>query len=304
MAIEAVFNSWNNRRAQEYRRREGIDDALGTAVNVQTMVFGNKGDDSGTGVAFTRDPATGQARRLRRLPDQRARRGRRRRYPHARAALGAAEARPEGVRRARSAIMAQLEKHYRDMCDIEFTVEQRKLWMLQTRVGKRTPPAAVRIAVDMANEKLINRTEAIGRVTPEQLDQLLHPQFDPNATSTCSRRASTPRRAPPSARSSSTPTRRSSGSRQRREGRPRPRRDQPGRRPRHVRGRGDPHGARRQDVARGRRRARRRQAVRRRRRCAADRLQVASRSARTARRSSRATSSRSTARPARSSPAR
>ncbi len=180
MAIEAVFNSWNNRRAQEYRRLEKIDDSLGTAVNVQTMVFGNKGLDSGTGVAFTRDPATGK-------------RGVYGDYlPNAQGedvVAGIRTPEPlEALRKLNSKaydqlrkIMAQLERHYRDMCDIEFTIEQGKLWMLQTRVGKRTPPAAVRLAVEMANERLISRTEAIRRVTPEQLDHLLHPQFDPKA---------------------------------------------------------------------------------------------------------------------------
>ncbi len=180
MAIEAVFNSWNNKRAQDYRRLEKIDDALGTAVNVQTMVFGNKGFDSGTGVAFTRDPGTGQ-------------KGVYGDYlPNAQGEDVVAGIRtPEPLDELRKLnpkafeelkkIMALLERHYKDMCDIEFTIEQGKLWMLQTRVGKRTPPAAVAIAVDMANEKLISRNEALRRVTPEQLDQLMHPQFDRKA---------------------------------------------------------------------------------------------------------------------------
>jgi pyruvate, orthophosphate dikinase len=181
MAIEAVFNSWNNRRAQEYRRREGIDDALGTAVNVQTMVFGNKGFDSGTGVAFTRDPGTGKpgvyGDFLMNAQGEDVVAGIRTPEP-----LSALKKINKKVYTELDAIMMQLEKHYHDMCDIEFTIEQGKLWMLQTRVGKRTPPAAVRLAVDMANEKLINRKEAIQRVTPDQLDQLLHPQFDKNAS--------------------------------------------------------------------------------------------------------------------------
>jgi pyruvate,orthophosphate dikinase len=181
MAIEAVFNSWNNRRAQEYRRLEKIDDSLGTAVNVQTMVFGNKGFDSGTGVAFTRDPGTGKrgvyGDFLANAQGEDVVAGIR--TPEPLDALR--KLNPKAYDQLRK-IMAQLERHYHDMCDIEFTIEQGKLWMLQTRVGKRTPPAAVRIAVEMANEKLISRTEALRRVTPEQLDHLLHPQFDPNAT--------------------------------------------------------------------------------------------------------------------------
>ena len=178
MAIEAVFNSWNNKRAQEYRRRERIDDSLGTAVNVQAMVFGNRGFDSGTGVAFTRDPATGRRGMygdfLANAQGEDVVAGIR--TPEPLESLRTLN--PKAFEQLRR-IMTQLERHYRDMCDIEFTIEQGKLWMLQTRVGKRTPPAAVRIAVEMANERLISRTEAIRRVTPEQLDHLLHPQFDP-----------------------------------------------------------------------------------------------------------------------------
>jgi pyruvate,orthophosphate dikinase len=180
MAIEAVFNSWNNRRAQEYRRREGIDDALGTAVNVQSMVFGNKGFDSGTGVAFTRDPATGKrgvyGDFLANAQGEDVVAGIRTPEP-----LSALRKLNRKAYDQLDQIMSLLEKHYRDMCDIEFTIEQGTLWMLQTRVGKRTPAAAVKLAVDMVEERLINKTEALGRVTPEQLDQLLHPQFDPTA---------------------------------------------------------------------------------------------------------------------------
>jgi pyruvate,orthophosphate dikinase len=180
MAIEAVFNSWNNRRAKEYRKREGIDDALGTAVNVQTMVFGNKGFDSGTGVAFTRDPATGKpgvyGEFLTNAQGEDVVAGIRTPQPLDELRKVDAKAYDELMK-----IMKQLERHYHDMCDIEFTIEQGKLWMLQTRVGKRTPLAAVRLAVDMCNEKLINKTEAVRRVAPSQLDQLLHPQFDPTA---------------------------------------------------------------------------------------------------------------------------
>ncbi len=180
MAIEAVFNSWNNKRAQDYRKAEKIDDALGTAVNVQTMVFGNKGFDSGTGVAFTRDPATGKAGVygdfLLNAQGEDVVAGIRTPEP-----LSALRKINRKVHEELMKIMTQLERHYRDMCDIEFTIEQDVLWMLQTRVGKRTPPAAVRLAVEMAGEKLISRTEALRRVSADQLDALLHPQFDPNA---------------------------------------------------------------------------------------------------------------------------
>ena len=180
LAIEAVFDSWNNRRAQEYRRQEKIDDALGTAVNVQTMVFGNKGFDSGTGVAFTRDPATGKpgvyGDYLANAQGEDVVAGIRTPEP-----LQTLRKRNKDIYRQLMEIMTQLERHYRDMCDVEFTVEQGTLWMLQTRVGKRTPAAAVKMAVDMASERLIGRKEAIRRVTPQQLDQLLHPQIDPKA---------------------------------------------------------------------------------------------------------------------------
>ena len=180
MAIEAVFNSWNNQRAQDYRRLEKIDDALGTAVNVQTMVFGNKGEDSGTGVAFTRDPATGErgvyGDFLTNAQGEDVVAGIRTPEP-----LEALRKLNPKIYDQLTKIMSQLERHYHDMCDIEFTIEQGKLWMLQTRIGKRTPPAAVRMAVEMANERLISRTEAVRRVSPSQLDHLLHPQFDPKA---------------------------------------------------------------------------------------------------------------------------
>ncbi|HEV3475297.1 MAG TPA: pyruvate, phosphate dikinase [Actinomycetota bacterium] len=180
MAIEAVFRSWDNERAKVYRREYGIPDDLGTAVNVVAMVFGNLGEDSGTGVAFTRDPATGeQGYYGDYLPNAQGEdvvAGIRNTLP----LTDLRRLNPDAFRRLTD-IMTKLEKHYRDMCDIEFTIENTKLWMLQTRVGKRTGRAAVKIAVDMANEKLISREEAVTRVEPEQLDQLLHPQFDPKA---------------------------------------------------------------------------------------------------------------------------
>ena len=180
MAIEAVFRSWDNPRAQVYRKQYRIPDDLGTAVNVVAMVFGNLGDDSGTGVAFTRDPATGeQGVYGDYLPNAQGEDV----VAGIRNTLPIAELRnlnPTAYRQLLE-IMRKLERHYRDMCDIEFTIEKAKLWMLQTRVGKRTGGAAVKMAVDMVKENLIKRDEAVTRVEPEQLDQLLHPQFDPRA---------------------------------------------------------------------------------------------------------------------------
>jgi pyruvate,orthophosphate dikinase len=179
-AIEAVFRSWNGRRARDYRRMEKIPDDLGTAVNVQTMVFGNKGDDSGTGVAFTRNPATGERAPygdfLTNAQGEDVVAGIRITEPLA----AMANDFPECHRQLLD-VMARLETHYRDMCDIEFTVEQGSLFMLQTRIGKRTALAALRMAVEMHEEGLILKPEAVLRVQPDQLDQLLHPQFDPAA---------------------------------------------------------------------------------------------------------------------------
>jgi pyruvate,orthophosphate dikinase len=177
LATEAVFKSWNGKRAIDYRNAAGIPHDLGTAVNIQTMVFGNMGWDSGTGVAFTRDPATGERemygdyllnaqgedvvagiRNTKKIQE-----------------LG--QEMPDSYREFLE-ITDKLERHYREMQDVEFTIEKGKLWMLQTRTGKRTAKAAVTIAVDMANEGLISREEAILRVRPEDVDTLLHPQFD------------------------------------------------------------------------------------------------------------------------------
>jgi pyruvate,orthophosphate dikinase len=180
LAIRAVFNSWNTDRARLYRRRERIAQDLGTAVNVCTMVFGNLGETSGTGVAFTRDPASGKA-----------------------GAYGdyLANAQGEdvvaGIRNTLSLddlasvdrsshkqlikVMRRLETHYRDLCDIEFTIERGKLWILQTRVGKRTPAAAFRIAAQLVDEQLITLDEALSRVSGAQLAQLMFPRFDPAA---------------------------------------------------------------------------------------------------------------------------
>ncbi len=177
MAIEAVFRSWNNERAVIYREREKIPHDLGTACNVQAMVFGNMGDDSGTGVAFTRNPATGERELYGEfLPNAQGEdvvAGIRTPLP-----LSALHERMPEVYAQLLEIAERLERHYRDMMDLEFTVERGRLWMLQCRVGKRTGKAAVKIAVDMAKEGLIGRDEAVLRVQPKQLDQLLHPQFD------------------------------------------------------------------------------------------------------------------------------
>ena len=179
-AIEAVFRSWNGRRARDYRRMEKIPDDLGTAVNVQTMVFGNKGDDSGTGVAFTRNPSTGESAPygdfLTNAQGEDVVAGIRITEPLAAMANEFPECHTELL-----GVMARLEAHYRDMCDIEFTIEQGHLFMLQTRVGKRTAMAALRMAVEMQEEGVIDKREAVLRVQPAQLDQLLHPQFDPAA---------------------------------------------------------------------------------------------------------------------------
>src|SRR4051794_34900092 len=180
LAIRAVFDSWNTDRARVYRRRERIPHNLGTAVNVCTMVFGNLGGNSGTGVAFTRDPASGRP-----------------------GAYGdyLSNAQGEdvvaGIRNTATlddlagidpkahaelmAVMRRLETHYRDLCDIEFTIERGKLWMLQTRVGKRTAAAAFRIASQLVDEQLITLDEALSRVSGAQLAQLMFPQFDPGA---------------------------------------------------------------------------------------------------------------------------
>lgn len=183
LAVEAVFRSWNTDRARIYRRRERIPHDLGTAVNICTMVFGNMGDTSGTGVCFTRDPSTGHSGVY---------------GDYLVNAQG--EDVVAGIRNTLSladlqrldstsyaelrAIMTKLETHYRDLCDIEFTIQQGKLWMLQTRVGKRTPAAAFRVAAQLVDERLITTDEAVTRVTGEQLTSLLFPQFDRDAQKT------------------------------------------------------------------------------------------------------------------------
>ena len=179
-AIEAVFRSWDGERARIYRKMEKIADDLGTAVNVQIMVFGNKGDDSGTGVAFTRDPATGEncayGDFLENAQGEDVVAGIRTTEHLDAMANHFGECHTQLLE-----VMDRLQTHYRDMCDIEFTIEQGRLFILQTRVGKRTALAALRMAVEMESEGLIDKREAVLRVQPEQLDQLLHPQFDPKA---------------------------------------------------------------------------------------------------------------------------
>ncbi|MEZ0396624.1 MAG: pyruvate, phosphate dikinase [Anaerolineales bacterium] len=180
LATKAVFESWMGKRAIDYRRATGISDDLGTAVNIVTMVFGNMGDDSGTGVAFTRNPSTGEKKMmgeyLLNAQGEDVVAGIRNTDP----IEHMAEVMPDVYRQFMD-IADKLEKHYKDMQDVEFTIERGKLWMLQTRNGKRTAKAAVKIAVDMANEGLITKEEAVLRVTPENVDSLLHPQFDEKA---------------------------------------------------------------------------------------------------------------------------
>ena len=192
-AIGAVFSSWMNARAVTYRRLHDIPESWGTAVNVQAMVFGNMGETSATGVAFTRNPSTGESKLygeflinaqgedvvagIRTPQDitEAARQESGSDKPSMETAM------PEAFREL-TRIYTQLEKHYRDMQDMEFTVEQGKLWMLQTRGGKRTARAALRIAVELANEGLISKKDAVSRIDPASLDQLLHPTIDPAAT--------------------------------------------------------------------------------------------------------------------------
>jgi len=180
MARDAVFRSWFNARAIHYRRMNNIPDNLGTAVNVQAMVFGNLGEDSATGVGFTRNPSTGEkafyGEFLVNAQGEDVVAGIRTPQP----ITELERTMPEVYNQLRE-ITNNLEKHYRDVQDFEFTVEKGKLYMLQTRNGKRTGPAAVRIAVDMVGEGLISREEAVLRVDPQQLDQLLHPVLDPVA---------------------------------------------------------------------------------------------------------------------------
>ncbi|WP_226637691.1 pyruvate, phosphate dikinase [Brevundimonas poindexterae] len=191
-AIGAVFDSWMNDRAKFYRRMHDIPESWGTAVNIQSMVFGNMGQTSATGVAFTRNPSTGEARLYGeflinaqgedvvagiRTPQSLTRAGR---EEMGETAPSMEEAMPEVFHQFVD-VVGRLESHYRDMQDIEFTVEQGRLWMLQTRNGKRTAKSALKIAVDLASEGVISEEEAVSRVEPSALDQLLHPTLDPKA---------------------------------------------------------------------------------------------------------------------------
>jgi pyruvate,orthophosphate dikinase len=179
-ATAAVFDSWFGAPAMSYRNAEGIAHDWGTAVNVQTMVFGNMGEGSGTGVAFTRNPSTGENKLygeyLMNAQGEDVVAGTR--TPHEITQMKAEL--PENYKLVLE-FCDLLENHYRNMQDMEFTIEQGKLWMLQTRTGKRTAAAAVKIAMDMVNEGLITKEEALMRVTPAQVDQFLHPRFDPEA---------------------------------------------------------------------------------------------------------------------------
>jgi pyruvate,orthophosphate dikinase len=179
-AVRAVFDSWETPRAQVYRRANGISDDIGTAVNVVQMVFGNKGEDSGTGVAFTRDPSTGDqglwGEFLTNAQGEDVVAGIRTPQPLAAMKERLPEAFDQLVE-----TMRRLEEHYREMQDIEFTVEEGRLYLLQTRSGKRTAQAALKIAVEMVEEGLISQEEAVARIDPKQLDQLLHPMIDPEA---------------------------------------------------------------------------------------------------------------------------
>ncbi len=178
MSIDAVFNSWNNERARKYRNLNSIPHDWGTAVNIQVMVFGNLGEDSGTGVAFTRDPGTGQKKfygeYLMNAQGEDVVAGTRTPHPIENLKKVMPRAYLELV-----SIYKKLERHYKDMQDMEFTIQEKVLYILQTRGGKRTAQAALKIAVDMVSEGLITKNEAILRVKPSQLDQMLHPMIDP-----------------------------------------------------------------------------------------------------------------------------
>ncbi len=262
-AIRAVFDSWDSDRAKVYRRLNDIPGDWGTAVNVQAMVFGNMGDTSATGVAFTRDPATGErayyGEWLVNAQGEDVVAGIRTPQYLTKAAREAANAKLPSMEEAMPAAYGELarvfdtlEAHYRDMQDIEFTVERGHLWMLQTRSGKRTAKAALRMAVDMVGEGLIDEETAIRRVDPMALDQLLHPTLDPSAPRDLIGRGLP---ASPGAASGADRARcryRRALRRDWRGGDPRAHRNFAGRHPRHARGQGHPDRARRHDQPRGR----------------------------------------------------
>ena len=309
-AIGAVFGSWMNARAITYRRLHNIPESWGTAVNVQAMVFGNMGDTSATGVAFTRNPSTGEKRLYGeflinaqgedvvagiRTPQEIT--------EIARKEAGSDKPSMEGAMPAAfkelTRIYGVLEKHYRDMQDLEFTVEQGKLWMLQTRNGKRTAKAALRIAVELANERLITRDEAVARIEPGSLDQLLHPTIDPNAERNV---IATGLPASPGAASGEIVFSSDEATKLKADGKKvilvRVE-TSPGGHPRHARRRRHPDDARRHDLARRRGGARHGQALRLRRGLAPRRLQRRRPCRPATPCSSAARSSPSTARPAR-----
>ena len=180
LATKAVFESWMGKKAIDYRKATNISDDLGTAVNIVTMVFGNMGDDSGTGVAFTRNPSTGEKKMmgeyLLNAQGEDVVAGIRNADP-----IQNLVTKMPAVYNQFMDITSKLEKHYKDMQDVEFTIERGKLWMLQTRNGKRTAKSAIKVAVDMVNEGLISKEDAVLRVTTENVDTLLHPQFDDKA---------------------------------------------------------------------------------------------------------------------------
>ena len=273
LAIKAVFASWFGKRARDYRKNQHIPDDLGTAVNVVTMVFGNMGDDSGTGVAFTRDPNTGAkvlfGEYLTNAQGEDVVAGIRTAPKIAQMQTDMPEVYAEFQR-----IGQQLESHYRDVQDLEFTIERGRLYMLQTRSAKRTAAAAVRIAADMVDEGMISKEEAIARIEPAHVDQLLRDTFDPGALKHATKIVNGPQRVTRRGRRARRVRRRHRRrvGRERREGHPRPDRDVARRLPRHGRRPGHHHGPRRGHQPRGGRRAPDRQAVRRRLADLADRL--------------------------------
>ena len=277
--IGAVFQSWNGKRAISYRKIEGIPDDWGTAVTVQSMVFGNMGDDCATGVAFTRNPGTGENAfygewlvnaqgedvvagiRTPNALNEHATNDQNRNLPTLEKTMPALYKELVGYRN-------KLEKHYRDMQDLEFTIQSGRLFMLQTRVGKRNGPAALRMAVEMVRERLIDKATAVSRVRPSQLDELLHPMIDPAHEREFKPIAKGLPAGPGGATGQDRAHRRPRRGvgQGRREGRPRAARDLAGGRPRDARRRGHPHRQGRHDLARRPRRARLGEVLHRRRR--------------------------------------